>query len=318
MNEKILAPIVLFVYNRPEHTKQTIEGLLSNPEAKDSELFVFSDGPKSNAKEGDLQKINQVRSYIQSIKGFKKVYIEESETNRGLANSTIYGCTKIINKYGSMIMMEDDDIPSPYFLSYVNRCLVYYKDDKRIWCVSGYVDNGIIPPVENSVDLFLVNRPSSWGFGTWKRCWDKIIWDIDILKGLFAHKEIVKGYNKWGGIDSSAIMFSLLEGKSSSWSIRYNFAAYLTDSKTILPNKSLIENTGCDGTGTHCGKKNLHLKYFERDVIIPENIMFDEKRNKQLWNSFKPTIEMQLRGFVKKLLSRYPCLYESVKTKFAK
>lgn len=296
---KKLAPIILFVYNRPNHTKQVVEGLLRNPEAKDSILFIFADGPKPNISQEGLEKLKQVRDFIHTIKGFKEIYIDESDENRGLANATIRGCTSVINEYGNMIVMEDDDVPSPYFLSYVNRCLEKYKDDERIWCVSGYTDTSILPPVENGDDLFFVNRPSSWGFGTWKRCWDKVIWDIPTLKGLFTHQSIISGYNNWAGADASNIMFGLFQGRNSSWSVRYNFAAYLNRSMTILPNKSLIENTGCDGSGTHCGIQNLNCQLFDRNIVIPNEICFDSYRNKKLIDSFNPkTIKGRILYFI--------------------
>ena len=304
-----LAPIILFVYNRPQHTKDVVEGLLSNPEAKDSVLYIFADGPKPNISKEGLEKLEQVREYIHTIKGFKEIHIDESDENRGLANATICGCTNVINKHGQMIVLEDDDVPSPYFLSYVNRCLEKFRNDEKVWCISGYTDTSLLPPVENGDDLFYVHRPSSWGFGTWKRCWDKVIWDIPTLKGLFSHQSIISDYNKWAGADASNIMIGLFQGRNSSWSVRYNFAAYLNDTVTILPNKSLIKNTGCDGSGTHCGVQKLNCKMFDRDIIIPDDINFDENRNRKLLSSFMPrTIKgrvsyfINCNQFIKKLL----------------
>jgi GT2 family glycosyltransferase len=117
MDEK-LSPIILFAYNRPEHTKKTVEALQKNKLAKDSLLYIFSDGPK---REDDVPKIKKVRDYIKTIKGFKKVEIFESNKNKGLANSVISGVTKIINKYGEVIVLEDDLITSPNFLVYMNK-----------------------------------------------------------------------------------------------------------------------------------------------------------------------------------------------------
>ena len=288
------APIILFVYNRPEHTKKVVEGLLSNPEAKDSDLYIFADGPKSSITSDGLAQLKRVRSYIHTISGFKNIYIDESDVNRGLANATIRGCTKVINKYGRMIMMEDDDVPNRYFLSYVNRALDKYVDDKRIWCVGGYTDTDLLPPQVKGDDLFLVHRPTSWGFGTWKRCWDKVVWDQDTLKGVFAIDAVCDAYDKWAGMDASMIMHGLFKGINSSWSVRYNFAAFLNDTYTILPNYSLIENIGCDGSGTHCGHTIFHQQMFNRDVIIPDTIKFDVKRNRLLWNSFLPSIKHRL------------------------
>lgn len=283
---KHLSPIVLFVYNRPEHTKRTVEGLLQNPEAKDSELYIFADAAKPTASEKDKANIAKVREYIHTISGFKNIVIEEASVNKGLAKSTIDGCTKIINQYGDIIMFEDDDVPTPFFLAYANECLEKFRDNEKIWCVSGYVDADIIQP-DDGPDVFLVNRPSSWGFATWKRCWDKVIWDIPTLKGLFAHKGLYSGYDKWCGGDSSMIMSGLFENRNSSWSTRYNFAAYLNKSYTILPNKSLIENIGCDGSGTHSHPKEFHLNLMNRKVIIPDEIEFDSCKNRKLLRSFK-------------------------------
>lgn len=304
------APIALFVYNRPEHTKSTIEGLLSNPESSNTNLYIFADGPKKNISEKDLTKLNEVRSFIHTVKGFKNVYIEELSTNKGLAPNTIDAMSKMFNKFDKVIMFEDDDVPSPFFLSYMNRCLNKYEKDPTIWCVSGYTDTSYLTP-HGSDDLFLVNRPSSWGFGTWRRCWNKVIWDLGTLKGIFKHRDIINKFNKWGGNDSAEILFNTFDGISSSWSIRYNFAAYLNNAYTILPNKSLIFNIGCDGSGTHCGNHEYNIRMMDHDVVIPKTIKFDKIRNKQLLQTFKPV-------GLKKRINRYLSNHRTLKNNIYK
>lgn len=281
------APIVLFVYNRPDHTRKTVESLLANAEARDSVLYIFADGPKPNVDSDSLARILAVREYIHQIKGFKEVIIEEQSQNKSLAVSTIYGMSKVFSQYDKVIMMEDDDVAMPYFLKYVNECLTKYADDDRIWCVSGYTDTDLVPP-RGEDDLFLVRRPSSWGFGTWKRCWEKVIWDKDVLRGLFKHLGLIYGYNKWCGMDSSLGIINCIKDRTSSWSIRYNLSCYLTRSYTILPTRSLILNIGLDGTGTHSPSMDQNLKTFERPVTIPSTIHFDKVRNKQLMMSYVP------------------------------
>jgi GT2 family glycosyltransferase len=114
------APIALFVYNRPWHTRQTVEALKKNELASESELFIYSDAPKNGkAKE----KVKEVREYIKTIDGFKKVTIIERENNWGLADSIIDGVTKIVNEYGKIIVLEDDLVTSPYFLKFMNEAL---------------------------------------------------------------------------------------------------------------------------------------------------------------------------------------------------
>lgn len=285
--EKELAPIALFVYNRPAHTKKVVEGILANPEAKDSVLYIFADGPKENASAENLAKIAQVREYIHTIKGFKEVIIDESEKNRGLAPATIRAMTMVLNKHDRVIMIEDDDYPSPYFLAYENECLEKFKDDKRVWYIVGYCDTKEVKPCECD-DVFMTDCGSSWGFGTWRRCWEKTIWDIDDLRGLFQHKSVVYGFNNYGGPYSSEIMIALLNGRNSSWSIRFGFASYLNKGLAIMPNKSLIVNIGFDGTGTHCGIMDHNIEMMDHKPVVPEIVKFDSRRNRQIKRQFVP------------------------------
>src|SRR3990167_9660533 len=108
-----MAPIVLFVYNRLRHTRKTIEALKENYLAKDSDVFIFSDGPKN---EIDKPGVEEVRNYVKTISGFRSVNVVEREKNLGLANSIISGVTEVVNKFGKVIVLEDDLVTSPYFL----------------------------------------------------------------------------------------------------------------------------------------------------------------------------------------------------------
>jgi len=137
-----LSPIVLFVYNRPEHTKKTIEALQKNELAKDSELFIYYDGPKN---EDIKEKVNEVREYIKGIQGFKKITIIERDKNFGLANNMIQGVSEIFNTFEKVIVLEDDLVTSKYFLKFMNSTLEFYNGIDKIFVVSGYSHNVKIP-----------------------------------------------------------------------------------------------------------------------------------------------------------------------------
>src|SRR5688572_7223408 len=119
----MLAPVALFVYNRPWHTRQTVKALQNNFLADETELFIFSDGPKNDDSKAAVQ---EVRDYLKTIEQFKNITIIEQEKNLGLANSIISGVTEIVNKYGKIIVIEDDLISSRYFLKYMNDALDKY------------------------------------------------------------------------------------------------------------------------------------------------------------------------------------------------
>jgi GT2 family glycosyltransferase len=130
-----LAPIALFVYNRPWHTRQTVEALKKNQLFDSSDLIILSDGAKDQAS---AQKVEEVRQYLRTISGFKSVKIIERDCNIGLAQSIISGVTQVINEYGRVIVMEDDLVTSPFFLRYMNDALECYENEDKVISIHGY------------------------------------------------------------------------------------------------------------------------------------------------------------------------------------
>ena len=133
-----LAPVVLFVYNRPNHTKLTVESLLKNRYADQSDLFIFADGPKEGEADSEIRK---VREYVQTISGFRSITITERRQNLGLANSTIKGVTEVVNEYAKVIVLEDDLEVSPDFLRFMNEALKQYANADQVIQISGHMFN---------------------------------------------------------------------------------------------------------------------------------------------------------------------------------
>lgn len=171
----MLAPIVIFVYNRIWHIQQTIESLKENKFAEESEFFIFSDGPKN---EKELESIQTVRRFIKKINGFKKTEIIEREKNYGLANNIIDGVTTIVNQYGKIIVLEDDMLTSPYFLKFMNESLDMYENEERVASIHGY----IYPIKETLPSTYFIRGADCWGWATWKRAWD--LFELDEKKLL--------------------------------------------------------------------------------------------------------------------------------------
>jgi len=164
------APIILFCYKRLASTIQTINSLKNNELAKDSVLYIFSDGPKNKEDERD---IFEIRRYLKTITEFKEIIISESKENIGLSNSIINGVSKIIDEYGKVIVMEDDLITSKNFLSFINQALIHYKDNSKVFSISGFTVN--VNGLDTN-DIYFTLRGSSWGWGTWKDRWDNVDW----------------------------------------------------------------------------------------------------------------------------------------------
>ncbi len=291
-----LSPIILFVYNRPEHTKQTVESLLQCKLANESVLYIFSDAPKTDEQKS---KVDQVRKYIHCINGFKEIIIEESSVNKGLANSVIYGVSKIFESHESVIVLEDDLIFSSKFLEFMNEALKKYKDDKNIYTISGY-SFPIQMLKEYRKDVYLSCRSSSWGWGTWKDKWGKAEWDNSFFSEILNNKKLQNKFNRAGN-DYSPMLIKQLKGVIDSWAIRWAYIQMKNEAHTLFPIKSLVRNIGLDGSGTHSKKRKryvVNLEDFNPDLSFSDELKINEDINKKIRKLNSLSIYRRFRNFI--------------------
>ena len=294
-----LAPIVLFVYNRTDHTKQTVEALQKNELASESELFIYSDAAKN---EEAKNKVQEVRDYIHTIDGFKKITIIEREKNWGLADSIIDGVTKIVNEYGKIIVLEDDLVTSPYFLKFMNDALTMYENELKVASIHGY-----IYPIENLPETFFIKGADCWGWATWQDRWD--IFEPNgqkLLEELKSTKlENEADFN--GSYEFTKMLKDQIDGKNNSWAIRWYMSAFLKDMLTLYPGQSYVQNIGFSEEATHCISA---INTF--DVILSSSNSsskidiiedFDSRKKiETFFNSIKLTITKRLISKIKRLL----------------
>lgn len=241
------APVTLFVYNRLDHTRRTIDALKQNILAEDSELIVFSDAAKSEMQD---EAVHEVRKYIRTIDGFKSVTIIERMSNLGLARSIIDGVTTIVNKYGRIIVLEDDMVTSPYFLTYMNEALVKYADDDRVISIHGYV----YPVKEALPEAFFLRGADCWGWATWHRGWACFNSDGQFLLDELKRRKLIHAFDYNGTYPFSTMLEGQIKGTNDSWAVRWYASAFLAGKLTLYPGRSLVHNIGNDNSGTHCGE----------------------------------------------------------------
>lgn len=253
MNINNLAPIILFTYNRVEHTRITIDALKRNKLASFSELYIFSDAPK-NAPANN--KVQAVRNLLHKISGFKKVEIIEQTSHLGLATSIITGVSKIIKDYGKVIVLEDDIETGEHFLEYMNQALNLYSYEKKVWHIAGWRD-----PVENASDdsSFFYPTMDCWGWATWKDRWEHFEKNPQKLKKIFTQKMIkkfnIEGADPWMflQIDKN------ISGEIDTWAIFWYATIFLNNGLCLAPTKSLVRNIGFDNSGENCGNNDGQL-----------------------------------------------------------
>jgi len=305
------APIVLFTYKRLWHTKQTVEALQKNLYADQSELFIFSDGAKN---EKDELKVKEVREYLKTIKGFKKIEIIERDKNWGLANNIIDGVTEIVNNFGKVIVLEDDIITSPYFLKYMNEALERYEEEKKVMHISGYMF-----PIKTDglPDTFFLKPTSCWGWATWKRAW-KYFERSPQKQIKLLSKEQIKDFNLNNSYNYWSQVILNYEGKLHTWAIFWYLSVYLKRGLSLHPRESLTKNIGTDETGTHFFVKTnvFDVALSKKDSwVFPDKIeeyFLARKRLEEYFNKMKLSIwiefalkfmPVKIKNFIKGIIN---------------
>ncbi len=264
-----LAPIALFTYNRPYHTRKTVEALVRNILAEKSEVVIFSDGPRSAKDEED---VFSVRGYLKTIHGFRKVSIVERDGNRGLAPSIIAGVGEIVKEYGRIIVLEDDLVSSPFFLKFINEALEHYQDDERVVSAHGYVY-----PVSTTLpETFFLRGADCWGWATWKRGWDLFEPDGAKLLAELRKRGLGRDFDFNGTYPYTKMLEEQTKGKNDSWAIRWYASAFLQGKLTLYPGRSLIKNIGADASGTHLGTTNIYDTEVSRNQLTVAEIPVEE------------------------------------------
>ncbi|MBS9903565.1 glycosyltransferase [Vibrio alginolyticus] len=243
-----LAPIVLFVYNRPEHTAETLQALKNNYLACESELFIYSDAAKNDSVQNQVDK---VRDLISDVSGFKKVTVIKQTKNIGLANSIISGVTEVVNKYGRVIVLEDDIVTSKYFIEFMNESLKIYRGC-NVLSISGcnypIETKGIVN------NTYFLRIPLCWGWATWSDKWSLF------EKDLTQVANVTDSEKKYINFDGAHDYFKQAElnvtKEIDTWFIFWYITSMKYRMLTLFPKKSLVKNVGHDGSGDNCGNSN--------------------------------------------------------------
>ena len=270
------APILLFVYNRPEHTRRCIESLLKNSLASESNLFIYADGAKDSTQQ---EAVNEVRNYIRSIQGFKQITLMERSENWGLARNIINGVTTQVNRYGKVIVLEDDLVVAPYFLQFMNDALEVYKNEPRVGHIQAcdFTQDSSLPAT------FLIKWTGSWGWATWDRAWKHFNPNGNELLQELEERKLTHVFDFNGKYGFTRMLRRQIEGKNNSWAIRWNASLFLKDILSLNVGRSLVQNEGFDGSGTNCGGGGLYAShlYLQSLPITPISPIEENKQARQ-------------------------------------
>lgn len=276
-----LAPILLFAYNRIQHVRRCIESLQNNSLIKESELFIYSDAAKDDTQK---EAVEEVRQYIHTIKGFKHITIVERDKNWGLARSIIDGVTTLVNKYGKVIVLEDDLVVAPHFLKFMNDALDVYKNEPKV----GHIQACDFTQDPSLPETFLIKWTGSWGWATWDRAWKHFNPNGKELLKELEERKLTYTFDFNGKYGYTRMLRRQIEGKNNSWAIRWNASLFLKDILSLNVGRSLVQNEGFDGSGTNCGggglyASNLYMKELPVSLISP---ITENKEARQAFSNY--------------------------------
>ena len=273
-----LAPTLLFVYNRTKHVRRCIESLLKNSLAPESELYIYSDAAKDTSQQ---DAVTEVRDYIHTIQGFKKITIIERKENWGLARSIIDGVTTLVNQYGKVIVLEDDLVVAPHFLKFMNDVLEVYKNEPKV----GHIQACDFTQDESLPETFLIKWTGRWGWATWDRAWKHFNPNGKELLNELEERKLTYTFDFNGKYGYTRMLRRQIEGKNNSWAIRWNASLFLKDILSLNVGRSLVQNEGFDGSGTNCGGGGLYASnlYMEE---LPVTLISPIEENKKARQAF--------------------------------
>jgi putative methyltransferase (TIGR04325 family) len=262
-----LAPIILFVYNRPKHTAETLKALSENELASQSTLYIYADGPKAGASATTLADINSTRDIIKSTQWCKEVFIIARDENYSLQRSVIEGVTEVVNKHEKVIVLEDDIVTSPHFLQYMNDALTIYEDEQKVLSIGAlnfFATDSTVP------DTFFIPIPDCWGWATWKNRWQLFEPNAQLLLNRLREKGLIEKFNLNGAYNFESMLIDQIKGDVSSWAIRWQAIAYLEDKLTLYPRYSVTKNIGFGPGGTHGGedKYSKKIKFTNKRIVV--------------------------------------------------
>jgi hypothetical protein len=299
------APIIVFAYNRPNHLRKTLTWLGQNELASQSTLYIFCDGPKPNSTDEQLAKVQAARKVaheVAVVPTFKEVHILERTENLGLGTSVITGVTEIINKYGKVIVLEDDLETSPYLLSYMNQCLDHYEARKSVFSISGLSrpHPERFYPADYLYDVYvsLTHHPTGWA--TWADRWNQVDWNVDLLDVVKKDPQMIKAFRRaeYGQYDE---LLRLNDQQINLWAARFAFAHFVNHAVSICPIVSYINHIGWDAEATNATSStqwnferladNANIRFldvlYEDSRIINSWYSFSMPQRRTLWGRLK-------------------------------
>lgn len=258
--------VLFLVFNRLDTTKQVFEAIRL---AKPQRLYIAADGAR-DSREDEAAKVKLVRDYVMNnIDWNCEVKTLFRDENLGCKSAVSGAIDWFFDKEEMGIILEDDCLPSQSFFWFCEELLLKYKDDMRVWHISGdNFQNGI---KRGDADYYFSKFNHIWGWATWKNRWKS--YDVNLHEyNKFKSNDLIK--NIWGDKVKqeywTGIFNKVSNNKIDTWDYQWTYTCWVNGGLSILPNINLIKNIGFGIDATHTLLNNSELSNLENfDVVFP-------------------------------------------------
>ncbi len=233
------SPVLLLTFNRPDTTEKVLDTVIA---AQPSAVYLFSDGPR-DGHSSDAELVRQTRSLMDAkLADHPHVERRYMEENQGLFRGVSGALDRFFSHVEEGIILEDDCVPHPDFFVYCDELLEKYREDPRVWCISG--DNSLELPISTGASYGFIRDPLIWGWATWRRAWQHFDHDFSYwseIRGTKREKELypdrVERRIRRGVFDRYARGID-------AWAFKWKMTLQYHGGLAAVPRVNLVSNIG--------------------------------------------------------------------------
>ena len=292
------SPVLLCVYKLQDTVQRIFEVLRK---VKAPQLYISANAP--NPAKNEDEKCQAVLSIFDNIDWPCEVHMNVRKEHQPLAGlSLYYGISWFFEQEEEGIILEDDVLPNEDFFEYCDILLEKYRDNERIWSITGR--NSFYNPVEYNHSYYFSRFTAIWGWASWRRTWEKYSFSVlDINE-----QELVEKFNEYEfSEDIQRFYLNMLEsmkrGEIDTEDFQFQLGMWLDGSYCVTPIVNMNENIGMNrDDAVHAGQnfpehKGHHILPLIFNEEIRDNKEFDILRcdflgcklskGKLRWKKFK-------------------------------
>jgi len=159
-------PVVIFAFNRPEITRQTLAAVSA---ARPTRLFLIVDGPRDERPDDPLL-VAATHEVLDAVDWPCEVTHRYATANLGCEASIETGLDHVFSEVAEAVVIEDDCVADPSFFRFAHELLTRYRDDRRVWQISGN-NFGVPEKIFQDSSYKFTAWGSVWGWATWADRW---------------------------------------------------------------------------------------------------------------------------------------------------